>query len=78
MRHLLSTCCWEAIKCEYIYRMYEIIVYSTPAKKVSVHTPFSVHTRNFGILWNLQMMKVLGQPILFIIWRFSLLRGCKI
>ena len=25
--------------CGYIHRMYEIIVYSTPAKKVSVHTP---------------------------------------
>ena len=30
------------------------------------------------VQWILRIMKVLGQPIFFIIWRFSLLRGTNL
>ena len=33
---------------------------------------------SYGVQWNLRKMKVLGQPIILIIWRFSLVRGTNV
>ena len=53
---------------------------------VSIFTAFHMYIQQVymyqvkyrGIQWNLRIMKVLGQPIFFIIWRCSLLRGTNV
>ena len=69
--------------CRFLYLLllylHSPLTFHLTLELLSLHSvPHTALPCYFLLQQNLQIMKVLGQPIFFIIWRFSLLRGTNL